>query len=185
MKEQVEEGRSSGGTFPGKNFFLKMRGGSPSPARASTQAIMLAWLGGFIAISILGYMTVSTHTALVLGSFGASCVLVFGFPESPFSQPRNVIGGHVLSSLVGLLFLHFLGPQWWSMALALATAISVMQITRTVHPPAGSNPLIVFLSAAGWDFLFTPTALGACVLVIFALGYNNLDPKRRYPQYWV
>jgi CBS-domain-containing membrane protein len=74
----------------------------------------------------------------VLGSFGASCVLLFGYPDNPFSQPRNVIGGHFLTSLTGLCFLSVLGASWWSMALALATAVALMQLTRTVHPPAGS-----------------------------------------------
>jgi CBS-domain-containing membrane protein len=82
-----------------------------------------------------------------LASFGASCVLIFGFPDSPLSQPRNVIGGHFLASLVGLTFLALFGAHWWSMALAVGTAIAVMLLTRTAHAPAGSNPLIVMLSA--------------------------------------
>ncbi len=185
MKDHVRKDGTTGISFPGKGYFIKMRGGAKAPPRPTLRAVALAWLGGFIAIAAVGSITAATHNTLVLGSFGATCVLLFGFPESPFSQPRNVIGGHFLSSLTGLIFFYFLGPQWWSMALALATAIALMQLTRTVHPPAGSNPLIVFISAAPWNFLVTPTLLGASILVLIAVAYNNLAPERRYPQYWM
>ncbi len=163
----------------------KMRGGGACPPRSSLRLIIISWLGGFLAIATVGYLTDMSHTPLVLGSFGATCVLVFGFPESPFSQPRNVIAGHFLSSLIGLIFLNTLGIHWWSMALATATAIAVMQLTRTVHPPAGSNPVIVMLTAPAWLFLFTPTLLGAVILVAVAVIFNNLPKDRTYPKYWV
>jgi len=110
---------------------------------------------------------------------------MFGFPESPFSQPRNVILGHFLSSLIGLIFLALFGTVWWSMALALATAIGVMQVTRTVHPPAGSNPLIVMMTSPQWSFLLFPTLIGAVMLVAVAVIFNNLPPERSYPKYWL
>lgn len=185
MKDNANNAGTTGMFLAGKTYFTKMRGGAQVPPRSTLRTVALAWLGGFIAIAVVGSMTAATHEMLVLGSFGATCVLIFGFPESPFSQPRNVIGGHFLSSLTGLAFLYFLGPQWWSMALALATAIALMQLTRTVHPPAGSNPLIVFISAAPWNFLVTPTLLGASILVLIAVAYNNLASERRYPQYWI
>lgn len=165
--------------------FAKMRGGAECPPRSSLRLIMISWLGGFLAIATVAYLTGMSHTPLVLGSFGATCVLVFGFPESPFSQPRNVITGHFISSLIGLVFLNTLGIHWWSMALATATAIAVMQLTRTVHPPAGSNPVIVMLTAPAWLFLFTPTLLGAIILVAVAVVFNNLPKDRTYPKYWV
>ncbi len=161
-----------------------MRGGGVCPPRPAIDHVALSWLGGFIAITAVAYLADTTHMPLVLGSFGASCVLMFGFPESPFSQPRNVIGGHVIASFVGLVFLGAFGVEWWSMALAAATAIGAMQLTRTVHPPAGSNPVIVMLTAPSWQFLLTPTLLGACILVIVALIFNNMPSKRNYPMYW-
>jgi CBS-domain-containing membrane protein len=166
-------------------FFSKMRGGTAVPPRAALSHIALSWLGGFLAISAVGLATDASHLPLVLGSFGASCVLIFGFPESPFSQPRNVIAGHFLSSLSGLLFLTLFGPHWWSMALAVGTAIAVMQLTRTVHPPAGSNPVIVMLAAPAWSFLLTPTLIGSVILVIVAIVFNNLPKDRSYPKYWM
>jgi CBS-domain-containing membrane protein len=120
----------------------------------------------------------------VLGSFGATCVLAFGYPDVPFSQPRNIVLGHTISSATGLLFLSLFGPQWWAMAAAAGTAIALMMATGTVHPPAGSNPVIVFLLRPGWSFLLLPTFLGAVTVTLVALLYNNAVREARYPRYW-
>jgi len=167
------------------NLLTKFRGDSAAlPPRAPGKAVSLAFLGGFLAIAIIALLAQSLHVALVLGSFGASCVLVFGYPDVPFSQPRNVIAGHVLSTVIGLAFVHFCGPQWWSVAFAVGSAIAVMMLTRTVHPPAGSNPVIVFLMQPGWDFALFPTLSGAVILVLVALFYHNLTRESRWPKYW-
>ncbi|MDT8424913.1 MAG: HPP family protein [Methyloprofundus sp.] len=107
-------------------------------------AILAAWLASSLAIACVAYLGQIFDQPLILGSFGASCVLLFGFPDAVFSQPRNLIGGHVLCSLIGLGFLKLFGPDWWFMALAVGTALAVMLATRTVHPPASSNPVIIF-----------------------------------------
>lgn len=168
------------------NLIEKWRtGGGKCPPTAPTRDIFIAWIGGVIAIAAVGYLADITHNPLVLGSFGASCVLIFGFPDSPFSQPRNVIGGHVLASFIGLVFLWLCGAHWWSMALAAGTAIAGMMITRTVHPPAGSNPVIVMLLAPTWSFMLTPTLIGAIILVLVALFFNNAPKGRTYPRYWI
>jgi len=168
------------------NYLKKFKGQNGSlPPKESFANIIFAWFGGFIAISIIAYLTSTYNNLLVMGSFGASCVLIFAFPKSPFSQPRNVILGHFFSTFIGLIFLHSFGDVWWSMALALATAIAVMLITRTVHPPAGSNPLIVFLLGANWKYLIFPSLVGSVILVIVALFFNNLHFKKIYPNYWI
>lgn len=168
-----------------KNYIKKFAGqnekSAPTP---NLKEIFFAFIGGFIAIATLGYLTKTYDNLLIMGSFGASCVLLFGFPKSPFSQPRNIIFGHFISSLIGLFFLHFIGDNYISMALALASAIALMMVTKTVHPPAGSNPLIIFLLGASWDYLIFPTLVGAVILVVVGLFYNNLDKNRNYPQYW-
>jgi len=167
------------------SLFIKMKGdGASLPAKHPLKNILLAGLGGMIAIAVLAGLMNSLNMLLVMGSFGASCVLVFGFPDAPFSQPRNVVVGHFLSTLTGLVFLMFCGPVWWSVALAVGVAIMLMMITRTVHPPAGSNPVIVFLLQPGWDYLFFPTLSGAILLVLVALMYNNLSRSANYPKYW-
>jgi CBS-domain-containing membrane protein len=166
-------------------FVLKLKGdGAALPARSSYKAIALAWLGGVIAIATIAGLGDWLSLALILGSFGASCVLIFAYPDVPFSQPRNVIFGHFISSLVGLTFLTVLGTHWWSLALAVGTAIAAMMLTRTVHPPAGSNPVIVFLTQPAWSFLWYPTLAGAVLLVVVALIYNNAIRNARYPKYW-
>ncbi|MEX6503787.1 HPP family protein [Pseudomonas zhanjiangensis] len=154
------------------------------PPRPTLKQAALAWLGGALAIAAVANAGDLLSVSLLLGSFGASCVLVFGFPDLPFSQPRNVLLGHLLSSLVGLLMLHGVGPQWWSLALAVGTAIALMMLTRSVHPPAGSNPVIIFLAQPGWGFLLYPTLIGALVLILVALLYNNASRSGRYPKYW-
>lgn len=167
------------------NLLTKFRGDSAAlPPSAPGKAVALAFFGGFLAIAVIALLAQSLHVALVLGSFGASCVLVFGYPDVPFSQPRNVIAGHVLSTVIGLAFVHFCGPHWWSVALAVGSAIAAMMLTRTVHPPAGSNPVIVFLMKPGWDFALFPTLSGAVILVLVALFYHNLTREERWPKYW-
>lgn len=167
------------------SLLKKIRGdGAPLPPQASLKSAALAWLGGFLAIAAVALLTDYLALALVLGSFGASCVLVFGFPDVPFAQPRNVILGHVFSSLIGLAFMAAFGPHWWSVATAVGTAIAVMMLTRSVHPPAGSNPVIVFLTEPSWSFLLFPTLAGALIVVAVALIYNNVTREASYPKYW-
>ncbi len=166
-------------------IFKKLRGaGAAVPPRAPIKDVAAAWLGGVLAIAAVAQLGDMLSMALLLGSFGASCVLIFGFPEAPFSQPRSVLAGHLLSSLIGLIFLHLFGPEWWALALAVGTAIAVMMLTRTVHPPAGSNPVIIFLTLPGWDFLLFPTLIGALMLVVVALLFNNTVRGTQYPKYW-
>ena len=164
------------GKFKGRNAAL--------PPKVAYGEIAFAWLGGFIVIALIGYLTQQSAGLHILGSFGASCVLLFGFPHSPFSQPRNVMAGHLQSIFIGLLFLHVFGAEWWSMALALATTTAIMIATRTVHPPAGANPLIIFLLDAEWSYLVNPGLIGSAILVTVALLYNNLHRDRSYPEYW-
>lgn len=154
------------------------------PARPAWNRIALGWLGSLLAIVLIAGLADASQRILVLGSFGASCVLVFGFPELPFSQPRHVLLGHVLSTAIGLAALTLFGPGPLPMALATATAVAAMMALRCVHPPAGSNPVIVFLTHPSWSFLLWPTALGALLLLVVALVFNNLGSTRRYPQYW-
>jgi CBS-domain-containing membrane protein len=158
--------------------------GAPLPPRPTGKAVALAWSGGFIAIAMVASLTDWMAIPWLLGSFGASCVLVFGFPDAAFSQPRNVVAGHLISSLVGLAFLTVFGPHWWSVAMSVGPAIAIMMFTRTVHPPAGSNPVIVFMTQPGWSFVLFPTLVGSLVLVAVTLVYNNATRDARYPKYW-
>lgn len=134
-----------------------------------------AALGGSLAICILG-LTGHSQLPLLMGSFGSSAVLVFGFPESGFCKPGRVIGAHVLCSAIGLAALHGLGPYWWAEGLSVGLCILAMLGMRLVHPPAGSNPLIVFALNADWSYLLTPALLGSVGLVILVWLWQRLCP---------
>ena len=172
------------------NLLKKLKGDHAAlPPAFTGKAVLFAWLGGFIAFTAITLLSEQLSYLLILGSFGASCVILFAYPDAPFAQPRNTIGGHFLSSLVGLVFVSLLGVSWWVLAAAVGTAIAVMMLTRTVHPPAGSNPVIIWLMAAShgvlsWDFLLFPTLVGAIIITLVALIYNNLTREGNYPKYW-
>jgi CBS-domain-containing membrane protein len=167
------------------NFLQRGRGaGGKRPAYPGVRAVALGGLGGFLAIGALAVLSGKLDVMLLLGSFGASCVLLFGYPDAPFAQPVNVIGGHFICTVLGLAALHWIGPQPWALALAVGCSIAAMMATRTVHPPAGSNPVIVFLGHSGWGFLPFPVCSGAVILVLIAWLYNNAVRKTPYPLYW-
>jgi len=138
-------------------FLQRCRGaGGKRPARPEVRVVVLGGLGGFLAIGALGILSARLDVTLLLGSFGASCVLLFGYPDAPFAQPMNVLAGHGICALIGLAAFHWIGPQPWSLALAVGCSVAAMMVSRTVHPPAGSNPVIVFLGHSGWSFLLFP-----------------------------
>jgi CBS-domain-containing membrane protein len=157
-------------------YFKKFKGlSAPLPPRPQLKQISFVWFGAFLAAIVIGFLAHYTNQPLILGSFGASIFVLFILPDTPLAQPRNVIGGHFIATFIGLAFFHFVSPDWWSMALSLATALSLMQFLKVLHPPAGSNPFIVFLVGANWEFLFMPTLVGSILLVLVALFYNNLS----------
>ena len=163
----------------------KLKGdGVALPPKVSNKAIALAWVGSCLAIASIIGLQGELGFILLLSSFGASCCLVFGFPDVPFAQPRNVICGHFFTSLTGLTFLSLFGDHWWALSMAVGTGIALMMATRTVHPPAGSNPIVIFTLKQSWTFLFFPTFFGACFLVFIGLIYNNITRKEKYPKYW-
>lgn len=142
-------------------------------------------LGAVLTIGITAWLSKNSGFPWLIAPFGASCVLVFGLPDSPLAQPRSVIGGHLVTSLVGLLVLYFLGVTWWSEALAVGLALVAMQLTRTVHAPAGANPLLVMAAQPGFSFLLAPVLSGGLVIVAVGCLINNARARRSYPRYWV
>lgn len=145
----------------------------------SAAKLVIACIGIFLGIGAIAYSSFDMNTLLLLGSLGSSSVLLFAFPESEFSRPLCVIGGHVVSSAVGLYFLHCWGHNALSLGLAVATAAAFMALFRVMHPPAGSNPIIVFIGGYHWNFLFFPTLFGTTVLVMTALLYHRFTKTIR------
>ena len=143
-------------------------------------ATLLAGLGGFAAIGAIALLGEVASTPLIIAPFGASCVLLFALPASPLARPRNVIGGHVISALVGLAALFLLGPTPVAMAAGVGGAIIAMRLTGTIHPPAGANPIVVILAVAPWWFFILPVAVGAAVLVACAALYHRFVSGETY-----
>ena len=152
-----------------------------SPSAQTWLGAGIAGLGGFVAIFLLAQLTASLHTALLIAPFGASCVLVFGLPQSSLAQPKNVIGGHLISTAVGLAVLALMGASPLSFGLGVGLAIAIMLLTGTTHPPAGADPIVVMLAKAAWPFLISPVLNGAVAIVLIGLIYHRLVSRRRYP----
>ena len=177
-----------------KNYLAKMRGHGQCPPRASWREVAWSWLGACAGIGLVGYLNDRlvdrSDLMLLIGSFGASAVLLYGAPKSPLAQPRNVLGGHVLSALVGVSARFVLpAPGWACAALAVATAIALMHATGTLHPPGGATALIAVtggpkVASLGYLFALIPAGAGAAVLLLVALLVNNVAKSRRYPEYW-
>jgi CBS-domain-containing membrane protein len=147
--------------------------------------VFLSWFGSFLAITLTSYLTVKTNYPLLMAPFGATTVLIFGVPDSPLAQPRNVIGGNFLSALLSLCVLQFFGASPWTMGLAVASVIALMQLTKTLHPPSGAVALVVMMTKPEWNFLLTPVFEGSIILVVCAVVFNNLASERTYPNHWL
>jgi len=158
---------------------------SKAPAAPSLHFTLISFIGAVIAIGVTGWLSHIGGVPWLMAPFGASCVLAFGLPESPLAQPRSIIGGHLVSTAVGLLVLHTLGDAWWAGALAVGLALVVMQQTRTLHAPAGANPLVVLAAGAPLSFLLTPVLAGSVVIVAVAWCLNNARRRGSYPCYWI
>lgn len=146
--------------------------------------ILLSYLGSFLGIAALAYLTADSGYPLIVAPFGATAVLLFAVPDSPLAQPRNVIGGSFISALVCVTLVQLFGGEPWVMALAVATAIKLMQLTKTLHPPGGAIALLGVMSQASWNFLWTPVLLGSTIIVLCTVIFHNLVPGRSYPKHW-
>ena len=148
--------------------------------------IKQSFLAGFfsiITIGILSFLTYKTEFGIfLLASFGSSMVLLYGYPESPFAQPKNVFFGHLVTALVGLLVLHFIPmPIFITIPLAVGFGVGLMILFNVTHPPAGGNPIIVIIGSVSFDYLLTPVIIGSIVIIIFALVINRFILKKTYP----
>jgi CBS-domain-containing membrane protein len=176
-------------------YLSKMKGTAKSPPGVGAGEMLWSWIGAVIGIGACGWL--SAHyfeprdLTLIIGSFGASAVLVYGAIKSPLAQPRNLIGGHILSGLVGVASWQlFGGTVWLAAALAVSLAIVAMLATKTLHPPGGATALIAVIGGdkvhgLGFLYAFVPAGAGALVLLLVALLVNNLNKNRRYPEFWL
>lgn len=149
--------------------------------RQPVSVVMKAGVGGVLAIGSVAWLSHATGNALLMAPFGATCVLLFSVPNSPLSQPPNVIGGHIVSTAIGLLLHALLPVEWWSLGLAVGLAIAAMAALRVTHPPAGADPLVVFFDSPGWEYIGLPVAFGSLVLIVIAWMFHRLPPRTVYP----
>jgi len=147
---------------------------------------LYALIFSIITIGTLSFLEFETPYGLFLaGSFGSSMVLLFGYPESPFAQPKNVFFGHFVTSLVGVLILKFLPvDQFLQIAIAVGLGIFVMIILNVTHPPAGGNPIVIIVGAYSYDFLLNPIIFGSIIIIIYAIILNRFILKKNYPSSW-
>ena len=141
---------------------------------------------GIFSIFTIGVLTALTYKTelgvFIIASFGSSMVLLFGYPESPFAQPKNVFFGHLLTALVGIFFLHFIPlPLFIIIPLAVGFGVGLMILLNVTHPPAGGNPIIVIIGSVSIDYLLSPVISGSIIIIIFAIVLNRMILKKKYP----
>ena len=176
------------------NYFRKMKGTTKSLPRVSLSEIMWSWLGAFSGITAVAFINYhlleGIDLVMVIGSFGASAVLIYGDTKSPLAQPRNFIGGHIVSAIIGVASYQMLHANMWLAAsVAVATAIAAMHMTKTLHPPGGATALIAVIGsskihALNYIYVILPVGVGSIIMLVVALLINNIPKNRKYPEAW-
>ena len=154
--------------------------------KITKETFIKALIAGFFSAITIGVLSVLTYKTVlglfIAGSFGSSMVLLFGFPESPFAQPKNVFFGHFITALVGVLFVNIIPlPIYVSIAGAVGIGIFFMIILDVVHPPAGGNPIMVIIGSASFEYLINPVIFGCILILLIAILVNKFLLKKNYP----
>ena len=180
-----------------KHYLQRMQATGTCPPRKPISKILWSWVGAFLGIYLIALLEkysplIGINSIFLIGSFGASAVLGYGAPMADFSQPRNIIGGHLVSATVGVTIFMLIKEPALASATAVSIAIMAMHLTRTLHPPGGATALIAIICgdkvyALGYTYILFPVLIGAIIMLLVALLVNNLstNPKRHYPTYWL
>ena len=149
--------------------------------------IIQSTLAGIFSIITIGVLTVLTYKTsygiFLIASFGSTMVLLYGYPESPFAQPKNIILGHFLTALIGIIFLNFVPlPIFLKIPVAVGFGVMFMILFKVTHPPAGGNPIIVIIGSVSFDYLLTPVLIGSIIVVMFGVIINKFIFKKEYPK---
>ena len=149
--------------------------------------IIQSTLAGIFSIITIGVLTILTYKTsygiFLIASFGSTMVLLYGYPESPFAQPKNIILGHFLTALIGIIFLNFVPlPIFLNIPIAVGFGVMFMILFKVTHPPAGGNPIIVIIGSVSFDYLLTPVLIGSIIVVMFGVIINKFLFKKEYPK---
>ena len=149
--------------------------------------IIQSTLAGIFSIITIGVLTVLTYKTsygiFLIASFGSTMVLLYGYSESPFAQPKNIILGHLLTALIGIIFLNFVPlPIFLNIPLAVGFGVMFMILFKVTHPPAGGNPIIVIIGSVSYDYLINPIILGALIVILFGVVLNRFVLRKKYPE---
>lgn len=174
-----------------------MKGQGHKASSHPKTAVLWSWLAAFVGIYSISLFSEYFHFTnydhlFLVGSFGATAVLIYGTPHAEYAQPRNLIGGHIISALIGItIYKLFSTDLALASALAVSLAIAAMHLTKTLHPPGGATALIAVIGSSeihelGYLYVLSPIGSGIIIMLIVALGVNNLsgDPVRHYPKRW-
>ena len=144
----------------------------------------LAGLFSILTIGILSLLTYKTEYGIFLiASFGSTMVLLYGYPESPFAQPKNIFFGHLLTSAVGIIILNLFSlPIFMAIPLAVGLGVSLMILLNVTHPPAGGNPIIVIIGSVSFEYLLSPIITGSIIVIMFGYIINKFILKKQYPK---
>ena len=146
-----------------------------------------SFIAGLFSIITIGILTVLTYKTefgiFLVASFGSSMVLLYGYPESPFAQPKNVFFGHLVTATVGMFFLYLIPlPLFIIIPLAVGFGVGLMILLNVTHPPAGGNPIIVIMGSVSLDYLLSPIISGSIIILVFAIIINKFILKKSYPK---
>jgi len=154
--------------------------------KITKSVLQKALIAGFFSALTIGVLTVLTYKStlgyFIAASFGSSMVFLFGFPESPFAQPKNVFFGHFITALVGVIFVNYIPlPIYINIAFAVVAGVFLMILLDVVHPPAGGNPIIVIIGSASYDYLINPIMFGCIIILLLAVIINKFLLQKNYP----
>ena len=144
---------------------------------------IIAGLFSTFTIGILTLLTYKTELGVfIIASFGSSMVLLYGYPESPFAKPKNILFGHLVTSAIGILFYNYIPlPIYILIPLAVGFGVGLMILLDVTHPPAGGNPIIVILGSVSYEYLFSPILTGCLIIIVFGILLNKFVAQKKYP----
>lgn len=137
--------------------------------------VMISTIGSLLGIGVVAFLSVEYDAPILVASFGATAVLIYGIPASPLARPRNVFFGHLISATIGVICSMVLGCTWYSMALAVSISIMAMTLTGTLHPPGGATALVGVMTSATPSFIIAPILIGVTAMMIVAFAMNRLS----------